>query len=336
MHQAGLGEQDCSKSSCAEQDRTTQLADGFTTYDIASAAAMADVLLILTTDESQAGIWQQQVLPGVQAGNTLVWASGYNVAYGLLEIPAGVDAVMVAPRMMGNIVRELFLEGKGAMAEVGVHTDATGTALATTLALAKAMGLLRGGSIESSLKGEAALDLFAEQVYMPVMCKWIETCFELGVEMGFAPEKMVVELYASLEMSKIFQLMGRNGIYKQMAHHSTTSQYGTFSRASRYFTPEVLAHFKKTATDTFTNDIAGGDFVDEWTHGGDAVTAKLAALMKEKLAHPMSLVEDKVLKATAHLHENEKPTVVASSWIAPFAVGAAVGAIATMALLKKQ
>lgn len=281
--------------------KKTALADGFPTHTIAEAAAAADIMLVLTSDESQAGIWAEQVLPGVCAGNTLVWASGYNVAYGLLELPADVDAVMVAPRMMGSIVRDLFLEGRGAMAEVGVHQDASGGALTTALALCKAMGLLRGGSIESSLKGEAALDLFAEQVYMPVMCKWIETCFELGVEFGFAPEKLVIELYASTEMSKIFELMARNGCYKQMAHHSTTSQYGTFSRGSKYFTPEVLAHFKKTASDVFSNDIAGGDFVDEWTKGGDAVTEKLAALMKEKLAHPMSLAEDKVLAQTQHL-----------------------------------
>ena len=133
------------------------------------------------------------------------------------------------------------------------------------------------------------------------MCKWLETCFELGVEMGFAPEKMVIELYASTEMSKIFELMARNGCYKQMSHHSTTSQYGTFSCGPKYFTQEVLEHFKKTAFDVFNNDIAGGDFVDEWTKGGTAVSEKLAALMKEKLSHPMSLAEDKVLAQTQHL-----------------------------------
>lgn len=303
--------------------KKTALSDGFHACSIAEAAAAADILLMLTTDESQAGIWTEQVLPGVRPGNTLVWASGYNVAYGLLELPAGVDVVMVAPRMMGSIVRDLYLEGRGAMAEVGVHRDASGHAMGTALALCKAMGLLRGGSIESSFKGEAALDLFAEQIYMPVMCKWIETCFELGVEMGFSPEKMVIELYASTEMCKIFELMARNGCYKQMSHHSTTSQYGTFSRSVKYFTPQVLAHFKKTAMDVFNNDIAGGDFVDEWTKGGDAVTEKLAALMKEKLSHPMSLAEDRVLAQTQHLTAPPAPTHAAADRRALLLAGAA-------------
>jgi len=277
------------------------VADNFSPMPIAVAAKVADILLLLTTDESQTRVWAADVQPHLQPGNTVVWASGYNMAYELLPLPAGVNAIMIAPRMMGSIVRELFLVGRGAMAEVGVHVNATGNALEIALALAKGMGLLRGGSIQSSMKGEAALDLFAEQVWMPVLCKWIETCFELGVEFGFAPEKMIIELYASCEMSQIFKLMAQRGCFKQFAHHSTTSQYGTFSRAAQYFTPEVMAHFKETARRIFTEDIAGGKFVEEWTHGGEAVEERCRAMMAAKLEHPMSKVEDAVLAQTRHM-----------------------------------
>jgi ketol-acid reductoisomerase len=310
--------------------RAAAVADGFAPVDILTAAQQGDVLMVLTSDESQAAIWDAQILPGIKAGNTLVWASGYNVAYDLLKIPAGVDAVMVAPRMMGSIVRDLYLEGRGAMAEVGVHLDASGSAMATALALCKAIGLLRGGCIESSFKGEAALDLFAEQVYMPVMTHWVEMCFDLGVKLGFAPEKMVLELYASTEMSKIFELMAKRGCYKQMSHHSTTSQYGTFSRAARYFTPEVEKHFCEVATRTFELDISGGAFVDEWSYGGREVEERLRALLAEKLSCPMSKAEDAVLALTGRhaqpVREERRPWF---TWPA-FALGVAAGAAAVM------
>ena len=108
--------------SYAEQAR----ADGFEPMPILDAATQGDYLFILTTDESQPLIWDDQIAPGLSAGNTLVWASGYNVGYDLIKLPADVDVVMVAPRMTGNYVRILFEHGKGAMAQVAVHQNASG------------------------------------------------------------------------------------------------------------------------------------------------------------------------------------------------------------------
>ena len=95
--------------------------DGFEPMAILEAVTAADFLFVLTTDESQPQIWDAQIAPGIAAGNTLVWASGYNVGYGLIEPPADVDVLLVAPRMTGNMVRTLFEHGKGAMSQVGVH-----------------------------------------------------------------------------------------------------------------------------------------------------------------------------------------------------------------------
>ena len=144
--------------------RELAIRDGFTCFSIPAAVARASILFILTTDESQPSIWKEQILKHVAPGDTLVWASGYNVAFNLVEIPKGVDVIMIAPRMMGPAVRELFMIGSGAMAEIGVHQDASGHAKHTMLALCEAIGLLRGGCIASSMEGEATLDLFAEQV----------------------------------------------------------------------------------------------------------------------------------------------------------------------------
>ncbi len=99
----------------------TAVEDGFERLSISEAAARADVLFVLTTDESQPLIWDEQIRPQLRAGQTLVWASGYNVGFGVLQVPSDVDVLLVAPRMMGSVVRELYVAGSGAMAEVGVH-----------------------------------------------------------------------------------------------------------------------------------------------------------------------------------------------------------------------
>jgi ketol-acid reductoisomerase len=276
-----------------DEYREHAIQDGFEVLSITEAARQGDYLLVLTTDESQPRIWDEQIRPGVKPGNTLVWASGYNVGYGLIRPPEDVDVVMVAPRMIGSVVRRLYEQGTGALAQFAVHQDASGHARERVLALCKGMGLTRGGVFESSFREEAELDLFAEQVVWPVLTAWFRECFELGVEQGFSPELMVMELYASGEAAEIMGAMARNGFFRQMSHHSTTSQYGTLSRGPRLVTPEL----RSKARELFLRDIRGGAFVEEWSREQASGSRKLAELRAAALAHPMSKAEQDVIKA---------------------------------------
>lgn len=277
----------------ADRYRDLAAADGFAPVSIAEAARAGDVLLILTTDESQPQIWPEQIAPNLRAGQTLVWASGYNVGYALITPPPNVDVVMVAPRMTGVNVRNLFVKGSGALAQFAVQQDASGQARATTLALCKGMGLTRGGVFESSFREEAELDLFAEQVIWAGLTAWFVECFEIGVEQGFSPELMVMELYASGEAAEIFAAMTRNGFFKQMAHHSTTSQYGTLSRG-----PGLIGEaMRERARATLRDDIKAGAFVREWSDEQAGGAARLEQLRQRALEHPMSRAEDAVIAA---------------------------------------
>jgi ketol-acid reductoisomerase len=273
--------------------RARAVADGFAPMAIGEAAAAGDVLLVLTTDESQPLIWDEQIAPGLRPGKAVVWASGYNVGYGLIAPPPYVDVLMVAPRMTGVNVRSLFVKGSGALAQFAVHHDATGGARATALALCRGIGLTRGGAFESSFREEAELDLFAEQVIWAGLTAWFVECFEIGVEQGFSPELMVMELYGSGEAAEIFAAMARNGFFKQMAHHSTTSQYGTLSRGPALIEDSMRAR----ARATLRNDIKAGAFVREWSDEQAGGTSRLAELRARALAHPMSRAEDAVLAA---------------------------------------
>jgi ketol-acid reductoisomerase len=272
--------------------RQRAIDDGFAPVSISEAAHAGDILLILTTDESQPLIWSEQIAPAVRSGKTLVWSSGYNVGLGLIQPPADVDVVMVAPRMTGINVRSLYVSGYGALAQFAVHQDVSGQARATTLALCKGIGLTRGGVFESSFREEAELDLFAEQVVWAGLTAWFLECFSLGVEHGFSPELMVMELYASGETAEIFAAMTRNGFFKQMTHHSTTSQYGTLSRG-----PSLIDDAMRSRARAILAGIHNGDFAREWSDEQASGALRLHELRQRALNHPMSLAEDGVIAA---------------------------------------
>lgn len=282
--------------------REQAIADGFDPLSILDAATKADILIVVTTDESQPRIWEELIAPGLQPGNTLVWASGYNVGYDLIRPPEDTDAIMIAPRMTGAMVRTLYEQGGGALAQIAVHQDATGKARETCLALCKGIGLTRGGVFDSSFREEAELDLFAEQVVWAGLTAWFLECFEIGVEHGFSPELMVMELYASGEAAEILGMMSKRGFFKQMAHHSTTSQYGTLSRG-----PSLITHeMRQRAREFLRKDIKEGAFVKEWSREQDEGEGSLEALRKKALSHPMSQAEDTVIAMIKAVHDSVK------------------------------
>ncbi|MCB0040732.1 MAG: ketol-acid reductoisomerase [Caldilinea sp.] len=272
--------------------RERAIADGFAPVSILEAATAGDILLVLTTDESQPLIWAEQILPGLRPGKTLSWSSGYNVGFGVINPPADVDVIMIAPRMIGSVVRELYVKGSGALAQIDVRQDASGRAWETMLALCKGMGLTRGGVFESSFREEAELDLFAEQVVWAGLEAWFVECFEIGIEAGFSPELMVMELYASGETAEIFTKMARNGFFRQMFHHSTTSQYGTLSRG-----PSLINDAMRTRAREIMRGIQDGSFVAEWSDEQAGGSARLEALRAAAFAHPMSQAEGAVIDA---------------------------------------
>ncbi len=275
-----------------DEYRDLAVEEGWEPTTIPEAAACGDILLVLTTDECMPLIWDDQILPGIEAGNTLCWGSGYNVGYGLIKPPADTDALLIAPMMPGNMVRTLFERGTGVVGQFAIEHDATGRARETVLALCKGMGLTRVGVYESSFLQEAHLNLFTEQVVWPGLTAWIVECFELAVAEGCVPESVIMALYASGEAAEILGLTARHGFFKQMRYHSTTSQYGTLTRAKEIISDSMRERARKS----FVEDIKGGSFVKEWTLDSDRSTTRLQELWKEALAHPMSIAEDRVIE----------------------------------------
>lgn len=260
-------------SVCVRRDETRDAAerDGFATLDL-DAANDADVLCLLVPDDV---IPTLPLTPAPEA--LVVVASGYTLAFGRLDPPC--DAGMVAPRMLGPEVRRCYTEGKGFISAVGVHRDATGTALPRVLAVALAIGGLRQGGIELTPFQEALLDLAVEQALAPALSRVNQAFVQVMLEQGVPIEAVVAELVLSGEFERTYRLVRLEGAAAQMAYHSPTSQYGQLSRAGRYDHLDVAATMREIVA-----DIASGRFADEWDAERDAGYPRLEQLRAKALA----------------------------------------------------
>jgi ketol-acid reductoisomerase len=263
---------------------------GFDTRSIADASAAADVVLLLIPDEVQPAVFAEQIGPHLGEGDTLVVASGYNVTFGLLDVPAGVDVVMVAPRMIGAAVRTRYLERVGYPCFVSVERDASGTALPTTLAVARAIGGTQAGAIASSAREEAALDLFSEQAVWPAIMSVLRTSYQVLHRAGFSDEAILNEMYLSGEPAEIFAHVARNGLLGQLGLHSHTSQYGQLRGLERLDTGELTARFDAVLHE----DILSGAFAKEWSAVAEDPEQRLAALRARAERDPLAEAERKV------------------------------------------
>jgi len=237
--------------------------DGFHVAGIGEACKRADVVMILIPDEVMPEVFDTQIAPNLVPGQLIVFASGYNIAFDLIVPPREVDVALIAPRMIGIGVRETFVAGSGFPSFVGVHHDATGSAKARMLAIAKGIGSTRAGCIEMSMHDEATLDLFTEQAFGPAFGRVLMTAIELLIEAGYPPEAVLLELYLSGEFAYSFEKMREVGMMRQMDFHSRTSQYGTVTRSARFMD---LAEPIKEKMSEVLEEIRSGRFADEWSN----------------------------------------------------------------------
>jgi ketol-acid reductoisomerase len=237
-------------------------ADGFEVLPVAEACARADGVLVLVPDEVMPEVWREQIAPRLEAGDLAVFASGYNVAFGLIAPAPELDVALVAPRMIGAGVRDSYLSGAGFPSFVGVHQDATGRARERMLAVAKALGSTRAGCIEMSMHDEASLDLFTEQAFGPAFGRVMMTAVELLVEAGYPPEAVLLELYLSGELAYSMEKMREIGMTRQMDLHSHTSQYGSATRGARFLD---LGAPLRERMGRVLEEIRSGGFAEEWS-----------------------------------------------------------------------
>jgi ketol-acid reductoisomerase len=267
-------------------------ADDFETLTMDAAAARANVILLLLPDEIAPDIYRRMIEPQLSRGKTLVFASGYNITYKFIVPPAEIDVALVAPRMIGQSVLELPARGAGFPVLVGVKQDASGRALATTLAIAHGIGaFLPGGAVvESSFEEETLVDLFSEHTWAGAMLFLLERAYKLLTEAGVSSEVALLELYASGELGEIGRAMASMGIWNQLKLHSHTSQFGQLTHGAKFIGDDAEALMRNAII-----EIRNGTFAKRWAAEQAAGSPKFHQLLDE-------VHESLVAKAEADLY----------------------------------
>jgi ketol-acid reductoisomerase len=239
---------------------------GLRVLSVADAASEADVVMMLLPDTEIGPIYEAEVAPHLNDGDALFFAHGFNVRFGYVKAPAGVDVAMVAPKGPGHLVRRTYTEGGGVPCLIAVAQDATGNAKALALSYADAIGGTRAGVLETTFEEETETDLFGEQV---VLCggltSLVQAGFETLVEAGYQPESAYFECLHELKL--IIDLMYEQGISGMRYSISTTAEYGDLVTGPRIINDSVKAEMKQVLAEIRSGEFAD-DFITEVRSGG--------------------------------------------------------------------
>ncbi|WP_308799444.1 ketol-acid reductoisomerase [Agromyces silvae] len=254
---------------------------GFDVKNVADAAAWADVIVILAPDQYQRHIFAESIKDNLAEGKALVFGHGFNIRFGYIEAPEGVDVVMVAPKGPGHTVRREFEAGRGVPVIVAVEKDASGNAWPLTLSYAKAIGGLRAGGIKTTFTEETETDLFGEQA---VLCggvsQLIQYGFETLTEAGYQPQVAYFEVLHELKL--IVDLMWEGGIAKQRWSVSDTAEYGDYVSGPRVIDPRVKENMQAVLA-----DVQSGAFAERFINDQDNGQKEFLELRKKGEQHPI-------------------------------------------------
>ncbi len=257
---------------------------GLKVMDVAAASAEADLIMMLLPDTEIGPIYDADVAPNLNDGDALFFAHGFNVRFGYVKAPEGVDVAMVAPKGPGHLVRRTYTEGGGVPALIAVSQDASGNAKALALSYADAIGGSRAGVLETTFEEETETDLFGEQV---VLCggltALVQAGFETLVEAGYQPESAYFECLHELKL--IVDLMYEQGIAGMRYSISTTAEYGDLTRGPRVINAAVKAEMKK-----ILGEIQSGEFATEFVGEVQSGGATFTALREAGKAHQIEQV----------------------------------------------
>ncbi|MDO4918535.1 ketol-acid reductoisomerase [Kocuria sp.] len=241
-------------------------AQGLRVLSVADAAKEADVIMILTPDQVQAQVFEESIRENLEEGDAIFFAHGFNIRFGYITAPEGVDVAMVAPKGPGHTVRREFEAGRGVPDLVAVEVDASGQALQLALSYAKGIGGTRAGVIETTFTEETESDLFGEQaVLCGGMSHLVQYGFETLTEAGYQPEIAYFEVLHELKL--IVDLMVEGGIAKQRWSISDTAEYGDYVSGPRVIDPSVKERMQEVLAD-IQNGTFAERFMDDQKNGG--------------------------------------------------------------------
>jgi len=276
-------------------------AAGFEPVSAAEATQQGDLIVITLPDEVQAMVYDKEIAPNLAPGKTLGFCHGFNIRFGQIVPPEGVNVVMIAPKGPGHTVRSCFEEGSGVPCLLAVEKDETGDARDIALAWGIGVGGGRAGIIETTFTEETETDLFGEQV---VLCggltAMVKAGFETLTEAGYQPHIAYFEVLHELLL--IIKLMAEGGISYMRYSISNTAEYGDLTRGPMLVTPEVKAKMKEILT-----AIQDGSFAQEWIDECAAGKPNFNRLYESDKNHPIEVVGRQLRQMFSWMEAKEAP-----------------------------
>jgi ketol-acid reductoisomerase len=287
----GLRESSASRREAADE--------GLEVTSVEDAAARGDIIMILVPDEHARAVYNEQIKPGLKAGNAIAFAHGFNIHYGQVVPPPEVDVFMIAPKGPGHLVRRVFTQGGGVPCLIAVHQDATGKAKEIGLAYGKGIGGARAGIIETTYREETETDLFGEQA---VLCggltELIRAGFDTLVDAGYQPEIAYFECLHEVKL--IVDLIYEGGIANMRSSISDTAEYGDLTRGQRIITDETRKEMKRILA-----EIQSGQFPREWLVENQVGRPLYNARKRQDAEHRIEVVGEKLRGMMSWLSENK-------------------------------
>ena len=273
---------------------------GLRVLPTADCVRQADVVMVLLPDTSQAAVYEAEIGPNLARGNMLMFAHGFNIHFGTIAPPEGVDVTMIAPKGPGHLLRRTYEQGIGTPALVAIHQDATGNALTRALACAAGIGVARAGVIETTFKEETETDLFGEQT---VLCggvtALVQAGFETLVEAGYQPEIAYFECLHELKL--IVDLMYEGGMNWMRYSISETAEYGDYTRG-----PRVVDDRTRTEMRRILDEIQSGQFAKEWIAEAESGFPNFLALRREERTSQLERVGSELRSMMPWLESGKK------------------------------
>ncbi len=272
---------------------------GFEPMSAADAVKQADIVNILLPDEVQADVYRNDIRPNLEAGNVLMCSHGFNVHFGQVVPPEGVDLLLVAPKGPGHLVRSEFVAGGGVPCLIALDDNASDETFKLGMAYAKGIGGTRAGVIRTTFAEETETDLFGEQA---VLCggaaALVKAGFEILVEAGYQPEMAYFECMHELKL--IVDLFYQGGLNYMRYSVSNTAEFGDYTRGPRIVTEETKKEMRK-----ILEEIRSGEFARDWILENKAGAPSFKATRRRERNHPVEQVGKELRRMMSWIAEKE-------------------------------
>ena len=156
--------------------RAKAAADGFGVVTAAEAAAQADVVAVMVSDEGHRDLWRDELEPAMRPGAALIFAHGLSVRFGLVQPRSDLDVILASPKGIGPRIRDLYEEGQGVFCLFGEQV------------------VLCGGTAELV---DAAFSKLVDAGYPPEVA-WFECFYELKLVVDLMHERGVAGAFGRI------------------------------------------------------------------------------------------------------------------------------------------